>query len=574
MVFIVKKKINGKDYYYLRQSIRKKGKVVSKCLAYLGKTRNEAERKAKEIIGNMKKNQTLLSKNLNSNKIDSENKKDNNRTNDKTSKPKELNFKQVKISVEDIASFCKRKGFVYQSAEIYGGFSGFWDFGNLGVELKNNIKKEWWRYHVFSRQDIQGIDGSIITHPKVWKASGHVDNFSDVFVVCKKCKKPGKVDKSEIGKVKCPHCNGEYDFENAKEFMLMFKTTVGEDETAYLRPETAQLIFINFKSVFENCRGKLPFGIAQVGKAFRNEIAPRDFLFRSREFEQMEIEYFIAPKQKCPYEIPDEEILVYSAEMQEKNQKPVKMKFKDALDKGIFKKDWHAYWLAIEFLWFKNLGVNPDNFRIRQHKKDELAHYSSDCWDLEYKFPFGWKELEGIADRSNYDLSQHEKFSKKDLRIFDEKTKQKILPEVICEPSLGVERTFLVFLFDSYSKNEKGDVVLRLHPKIAPIKAAVFPIVKKPEFEELAEKVFKELKKEWNVVYDKAGSIGRRYARNDEIGTPFCITIDGDSIKNNDVTIRERDSTKQIRVKISELKEILRKLINQEISFEKAGKKI
>lgn len=561
MVFIVKKKIHGRDYYYLRQSVRKDGKVISKCLAYLGKTRSEAEKKAREITNNVEKNQTLHSK-LNQGKNDNKN------------SIKNFDLKKVEISVEDMATFCKRKGFVYQSGEIYGGFAGFWDFGHLGVGLKNNLKNEWWKYHVFSREDIEGIDGSIITHPKVWKASGHVDSFSDVFVVCKKCKKPSKIDKAEIGKVKCINCGGDYDFENAKDFMLMFQTIVGEDEKAYLRPETAQLIFVDFKSVFENARGKMPFGIAQVGKSFRNEIAPRDFLFRSREFEQMEIEYFIKPGGKCPYEIPDAEILVYSSDMQEKDKEPVKMSFKSALKNKIFKKDWHAYWLAVEFLWFKNLGVDGDNFRIRQHKKDELAHYSSDCWDLEYKFPFGWKELEGIADRSDYDLSQHEKFSKKDLKVFDDETKKKFLPEVICEPSLGVERALLVFMFDSYCNDEKRGIVLKLHPKLAPVKAAIFPIVKTPEFEKFAREIFSDLKKEWNVIYDKSGSIGRRYARNDEIGTPFCITVDGDSIKNKDVTIRDRNTTKQIRVKISELRDIVKKLINEEIEFEKAGKLI
>ncbi|HUS50337.1 MAG TPA: glycine--tRNA ligase, partial [Candidatus Paceibacterota bacterium] len=438
--------------------------------------------------------------------------------------------------------------------------------------LKNNIKNLWWKFHVSERSDIVGIDGSIITHPEVWKASGHIDSFNDIFIICKKCKKPAKIDKGDIGKVKC-ECGGEYDEKTIKEFELMFKTNVGESDEVYLRPETAQLIFTNFKSVYDNSRMKLPFGIAQIGKAFRNEIAPRDFLFRSREFEQMEIEYFVGSEEPCPYKIPNEKILVYSAESQEKNEEPVKMNIKDALKKEIIKKDWHAYWLITEFLWFKNLGANPDNFRIRQHKKDELAHYSSDCWDLEYRFPFGWKELQGIADRGDYDLSQHEKFSKKDLKIFDENKKQKILPKVICEPSLGVERAFLVFMFDSYFYDSKKDnVVLKLHPKLAPIKVAVFPIVKKKDFEKISEKIVSDLKTEWNVIYDKSGSIGRRYARNDEIGTPYCITIDGESLKNKDVTIRDRNTTKQIRIKISELQDTLRKLISKEIEFEKAGK--
>jgi len=548
MAFIVKKTINNKDYYYLNENNRVDGKVKTKTLAYLGKTRKEAEKKAKEIMKKIK---------------DKETPKEN----------EKMKIPPTKISVEDMAIFCKRKGFVYQSGDIYGGFAGFWDFGHLGVELKNNIKKEWWKFHVWQRRDIKGIDGSIITHPLVWKASGHIDSFSDIFVVCKKCKKPEKIDRKDLGKIKCPKCGGDFDEKTAKEFKLMFKTTVGEKDEAYLRPETAQLIFTNFKFVYDNARMKLPFGIAQIGKAFRNEIAPRDFLFRCREFEQMEMEYFIEPESKCIYEIPETEILVYSAEAQIGNEEPKKMKITDALKKGIIKKDWHAYWLATEFSWFVKLGVNPNNFRIRQHRKDELAHYSSDCWDLEYKFPFGWKELEGIADRSDYDLKQHEKFSKKDLTIFDENSKKKILPQVICEPSLGVERAFLVFMFDSYYYDDKREnILLKLNPKIAPIKAAIFPIIKREDFEKMSYEIFDNLKEEWNVIYDESGSIGRRYARNDEIGTPFCITIDEESLKNKDITIRERDTKKQIRVKISEIKNILRKLINEEIEFEAAGK--
>jgi len=471
------------------------------------------------------------------------------------------------LSIDDMAAFCKRKGFVEKSGEIYGGLAGFWDFLPLGAELKKNIKDSWWQFHVRSRSDMQGIDGSIITHPQVWKASGHIDNFSDIFVVCKKCKKPAKIDKNELGKAKC-ECGGNYDEESAKEFNLMFKTTVGMDGIGYLRPETAQLIFANFKSVFDSSRMKLPCGIAQVGKAFRNEIAPRNFLFRCREFEQMEIEYFIKPKQKCPYEIPDLKILVYSSENQEKNEEGKIIIIKDALKKKIIKKDWHAYWLATELKWFLSLGANLEKFRIRQHHKTELAHYSSDCWDLEYNFPFGWKELEGIADRGNYDLSMHEKFSKKDMSVFDEETKEKFVPEVICEPSLGVERAFLVFLFDSYFYDEKKqNIVLKLNPKLSPVKVAVFPLVKKEEFEKISEKIVEDLRIEWNVNYDKSGSIGRRYARNDEIGTPFCITVDGDSLIDSTVTIRERDSGEQKRIKINEVRNLIRKLIFGEISF-------
>ena len=557
MAFIVKKKIHNKEYYYLNENKRVDGKVKTKTLAYLGKTRKGAEKKMNEFFENLRKKQTahIIDKNM-----------------QKTPSASE----KAEISIGSLATFCKRKGFVYQSGEIYGGFAGFWDFGPLGVEMKNNIKKEWWRFHVSEREDIVGIDGSIITHPKTWEASGHVDSFSDIFVICKKCKKPRKIDKNEVVKAKCDFCGGEYDLSAAKEFKLMFETIVGEGGKAFLRPETAQLIFTNFKSVYDTSRLKLPCGIAQIGKSFRNEIAPRDFLFRSREFEQMEIEYFVNPeKSSCPYKIPEAEILVYSEEAQKKIFNPVKMKISEALEKGIIKKDWHAYWLATEFLWFVNLGANPDNFRIRQHASEELSHYSSDTWDLEYKFPFGWKELEGIADRGNYDLSQHEKTSGKDLKILDEETKKKILPSVICEPSLGVERAFLVFMFDSYSYNkERENIILKLHPKIAPIKAAVFPIVKGNGFEKIAKDVYYDLKKEFNVIYDTGGSVGRRYSRADEQGTPFAVTVDGDSLKDKSITIRDRDTTEQVRVKIKDVRDVLRKVIISGEDLFKLGKKV
>lgn len=548
--FIVKKKISGKEYYYLNENKRIKGKdgktkVKTKTIAYLGKDKVKAEKKAKEIMKKNKKN---------------------------ICKSEKIQMKPKEISVEDLARFCKRKGFVYPSGEIYGGFAGFWDYGHLGVELKNNIKKQWWDFHVNQREDVVGIDGSIITHPKTWKASGHIDSFSDIFVVCKKCKKTGKIDENKIGKAKCEYCGGDFDESKSKEFKLMFETNVGESGKAYLRPETAQLIFTNFKSVYDNARLKLPCGIAQIGKAFRNEIAPRDFLFRSREFEQMEIEYFIKPNQKCNYEIPDEEVLIYSEEMQKKDKEPVSMKIGKAFENKIIKNKWHAYWLAEELRWFKFLGVDIKKFRIRQHLKDELSHYSTDTWDIEYKFPFGWKEIQGIADRGNYDLSQHEKFSNNKFKVFDEASKSKVLPCVVCEPSLGVERAFLVFMFDSFFYDEKRkNNILKLNPLLSPIKAAIFPIVKKEKFENFAEKVFNDLKKNFNVIYDRSGSIGRRYARNDEIGTPFCITVDDKSVKNKDITIRDRDTQKQVRVKVSELESVLRKLIQNKSDFLKYG---
>ena len=466
-----------------------------------------------------------------------------------------------KIKIDELTNFCKRRGFVYPSGKIYGGLAGFWDYGPLGVEMKNNLKQDWWNFFVRKRQDIAGVDGAIITNPKVWKASGHEDSFSDVLVVCKKCKKSDKIDKHEIGKSKCALCEGEFDFENVREIKQMFRTDVGVDGFAYLRPETAQLIFANFKFIVDNARLKLPFGIAQIGKSFRNEIAPRDFLFRCREFEQMEIEYFVDPDEDCPYEIKDSEILVYSEQMQIKGEQPKKMKIKEAYEKKIIKTKWHAYWLEQQFLWFTNLGANKSKFRIRQHISQEKSHYAIDTWDLEFEFPFGWKELQGMANRTDYDLKQHQNFSKTSMEIVKDDGKR-LLPHVVCEPSQGVERAFLVFLSNAYSfKEERKNIVLKLHPKIAPIKAAILPIIKKPEYEKIAKKIFDDLIDDFNVEYDKSGSIGKRYARNDEIGTPMCITIDEETLKDNTVTIRDRDTAKQIRVNISELTEIIRQRI-------------
>ncbi len=521
-------------------------------------------------------------------------------------------MEKPKLTIDEMATFCKRKGFVYANSEIYGGIAGFYDFGHLGVELKNNIKKEWWKTFVQQRDDMVGIDGSIITHPMVWKASGHVDGFTDVLVDCKKCGSrfrgdqliEDKLNISTAGmslddvakklaehKIKCLKCGNE--LSEPKKFNLMFTTKVGPVQTsssvAYLRPETAQVIFADFKLVQENARLKLPFGIAQVGKAFRNEISPRDFLFRMREFEQMEIEYFVHPeKQGCPYidEVLDYELNVYSADMQKHNKtqgnskrisgaqkienqfsrEMEKISIKQALDKKIIKTEWHAYWLAKMHKWFVDLGAESKHFRIRQHIKDELSHYALDTWDLEYEFPFGWKELQGLANRADFDLKQHMEHSKTDLTIFDEDTKKKIIPHVICEPSQGVERAFLVFMFDAYNYDKSRDnVVLKLHPKLAPIKVGVFPLISnKKELVEKAKEIHNELKKEWTCLFDISGSIGRRYARADEIGVYACVTIDFESLEDSTVTLRDRDTTHQIRVKISELKNVITRFFSGE----------
>ncbi len=512
-------------------------------------------------------------------------------------KQKDVKKQDSQLSIEEMATFCKRKGFVYQNSEIYGGLSGFFDFGHLGVELKNNIKQHWWKTFVQSRDDIVGIDGTIITHPAVWKASGHVDSFTDIQVECKKCNSRYRADHLIEDKLKinttgltiedlanilkehnpkCPKC-GNAAVGEPKAFNLMFTTNVGPIDTetskSYLRPETAQVIFADFKLVQENARLKLPFGIAQIGKAFRNEISPRDFLFRMREFEQMEIEYFVHPDKvnECPFidEVMLHEIQILSEDMQKHKREHQKMKLKDALEKKIIKTSWHAYWLAKAHLWFISLDAHPDNFRVRQHISTELSHYALETWDLEYKFPFGWKELQGIANRTDFDLQQHMKTSGKDLSLFDEETKRKIVPHVVCEPSQGVERAFLVFLFDAYTYDtDRENVILKLHPALAPFKIAVFPLVSnKEELVKKAKEVHDNLKPYFTSYFDESGSIGRRYARQDEIGTPYCITIDFDSLADDTVTIRDRDTTEQHRVKIKELKSVIEKLLRKEQKF-------
>lgn len=503
------------------------------------------------------------------------------------------------ISTEEIASFCKKKGFVYQTGEIYGGLAGFFDFGPLGAELKNNIKQLWWKTFIQDRDDMHGMDGSIITNPKVWKASGHVDGFMDLLLTCEKCKTKIRADHfiedmlnipadgmkaAEINKLvidndlKCLSCKGN--FKKVNNFNLMFTTNVGpsadKDNTAYLRPETAQLMFADFKLITENARAKLPFGIAQIGKAFRNEISPRDFIFRVREFEQMEIEYFVHPEKvmECPYieECYDTEFNILTAKEQEKGgDKVLSVTAKEALDQNIMT-PWHAYWLHCALRFFTDYGCNPENFRLRQHVKTELSHYALDTWDLDYKFPFGWKELSGAANRTDFDLQQHIKHSGKDLSLFDEESKQKIVPHVVAEPSFGVERAFLVFMLDAYDDDkERGNIVLHLNSKIAPVKFAVFPLVNK--LHEEAYGLYKKLKGIANCTYDKSGSVGRRYARADESGIPYCITYDFESKeKDQSVTIRDRDSTRQIRVKIDNLKDTIKKLIDAEIDFEQLSK--
>lgn len=478
------------------------------------------------------------------------------------------------LTIDELATFCKRKGFVFRSSEIYGGFSGFWDYGPLGVELFQNLKRSFWKWFVHSKSNMVGIEASVISHPRTWKASGHLANFSDVAVTCKKCKKSTKIDKSEIGKAKC-ECSGEY--EVMGEFNLMFKTNVGalNATEAYLRGETAQAMFMDFKLVQETSRKQLPFGILQMGRCFRNEIAPRDFLFRSREFTIGEFEFFIHPKElKC--ELLDDKhkkvkVRLLDAEAQESEKDKLSETTIGQMVKEKRLDEWHAYWLAEQVLWFEYLGI-ADKIKIREHMKSELSHYSSATFDLDYEYPFGSKEVAGNANRGQYDLTQHAKESKEKFEIFDEKSKERVIPRVI-EPTFGLDRVFLALLCNAYEyKKDKDTVVLHLPSFLAPYQVAIFPLISKGKVLENAQKLFDDISKQHNAFFDVSGSIGRRYARQDEIGTPYCITIDEDSLKDKMVTIRERDSTKQIRVKIEEVNNVLNQLLLENLKFEKAGK--
>ena len=426
------------------------------------------------------------------------------------------------VDIGKITSLCKRRGFIFQSSEIYGGLGSVWDYGPLGTEMKNNIKKAWWKSLVYERDDVEGLDAAILMARDVWNASGHVTGFADLLVDCKSCKKRFRVD--HLKKKKCPECGGE--LTEARQFNLMFRTGIGSVEgkstEIFLRPETAQGIFVNFQNVLTASRRKLPFGIAQIGKSFRNEITTGNFIFRSREFEQMEMEYFVNPK--------------------------------DA-------KKSYDYWVHERLDWYKRLGIKAENLKLREHAKEELAHYAVSCHDIEYKFPFGWAELEGIANRTDFDLKQHASLSGQDLGFFDEATKERIVPYVI-EPSGGVDRTFLAFMIDAYREEKvrsEKRVVLGLNKEIAPIKAAVLPLLRnRPQVVEMAKKIVKDLRDDKKIVYDDTASIGRLYRRQDEVGTLYCITVDVDSLSDQKVTVRDRDTMKQDRVSIDGLKEYLR----------------
>jgi len=477
--------------------------------------------------------------------------------------------------LEDIVSLCKRRGFIFQSSEIYGGLASCYDYGPLGVELKNNVKKAWWKSIVQMRDDVVGLDCSILMHPMVWKSSGHVDKFADLIAECKKCNTRTRVDhlaehaeehtehvsldaamaaEHDLSGKVCPDCGAVGQFTEPMPFKLMFETQMGANVddamTLYLRPETAQGIFANFRNVLDSTRVKLPFGIAQIGKSFRNEVTTKAFIFRTREFEQAEVEFFCQPGS-------DEK--------------------------------WYEHWKQARFDWYIEYGIKKDNLRFRDHEADELAHYAKACVDVEYKFPLGsgdWQELEGIANRTDYDLRQHQrgmrtlnKWYENDRKLdgidladeaednhsgplsyFDDEKKTRYIPYVI-EPSAGVDRSALAFLVDAYDEEEvRGETrnLLRFHPALAPIKAAIFPLVKKEGMPDIAHNIYDDLKKYFNCFYDQKGAVGRRYRRQDEAGTPFCVTVDGQTLQDNTVTVRDRDSMEQIRISTDNLRTHLR----------------
>lgn len=427
--------------------------------------------------------------------------------------------------MNDLVSLAKRRGFAFQSSEIYGGINACWDYGPLGAELKRNVKERWWRAMV-DREDIEGLDAAILMHPKVWEASGHVAGFVDPLVDCKKCKGRFRADK--LGMASCgqkpskhPGEHSECELTEPRNFNLMFKTFMGPIEESaaivYLRPETAQGIFVNFLNVQQSTRQKVPFGIAQIGKAFRNEITPGNFIFRTREFEQMEMQFFVKP----------------GSDM-----------------------EWFEKWKAMRIQWHLDNGIRPNKLRFHEHGPGELAHYARAAFDIEYEFPFGWQELEGIHNRSDFDLSRHHEFSGKKLEYFDEETKEKFVPYIV-ETSVGCDRALLVALVDAY-RSDGDRVWLALHPELAPYKVAVYPLMKKAELTEYSDKVFRDLRKVFRTTTDEAGSIGKRYRRQDEIGTPFGVTIDYDTLTNHTVTVRHRDSMAQERVSTEKLLDYLR----------------
>ena len=432
---------------------------------------------------------------------------------------------ETTVTMDKLVSLCKRRGFIFQSSEIYGGLTGAWDYGPLGVQLKNNIRDFWWKEMTQMHDNIVGLDASILMHPKVWEASGHVSNFTDPMVDCRQCKSRFRADQIDLG-ANCPTCGSSGSFTEPRNFNLMFSTHMGAVHDAssivYLRPETAQGIYVDFKNVVQSSRVKIPFGIAQVGKSFRNEITTKNFIFRSCEFEQMEMQYFCKPGS-------DEQ--------------------------------WFSFWREQRMDFYVRMGIRADHLRWHRHGEDELAFYAKDAYDIQYLFPMGWQELEGVHNRTDYDLTQHQKFSGKDLTYLEQESKERYVPYVV-ETSAGLTRNVLMALSDAYDEQqlEDGDVrtVLHFHPQIAPVTVAVLPLVKKDGINTMAEQLERKLREDFTTFYDQSGAIGRRYRRMDEIGTPYCVTVDYQSLDDQTVTLRFRDSMEQVRVSMATLVERIR----------------
>lgn len=570
MAFVVKKKIRGNEYYYLNENKRVGGKVKTKTIAYLGKNKALAEEKADQIIKKMEaKKRAIVKEN----------------TSPSSKAVEKGNLKQAEISVEELATFCKRKGFVYPSAEIYGGLSGFYDYGHLGFILKKNFQDVWRQYFLNLHENFFEIEASEIMPENVFVASEHLKNFTDVAAKCKKGhieradhllekklggKFEGKspeelLDLIKKNKLLCPVCGSAIDYVGNINMMFPINLGVGNVVKAYLRPETAQSPYVNFKTEFGLLRNKIPLGLALIGKAYRNELSPRNFILRQRAFTQAELQIFFNPSEineHDNFESVSDYVLqvVLSSEREKGLQKISCSKLAEKIPK------FYVYHMAkVQQFYLNILKFSPDRFRLYELNESERAFYNKYHFDMEAKLSdVGWTEIGGVHYRTDHDLKGHQKVSGQNMEVLDEKTGEKFIPHVL-ELSFGVDRNFYTLMNFSYFYDaERNNVLLKLSPKLSPIKAAVFPIVKKPEYEQIASHVFDLLKEDWNVLYDKSGSIGRRYARNDEIGTPFCITVDEDSLKKKDVTIRDRDTKKQIRVKISELKTFVDGLISGE----------
>lgn len=572
MAFIVKKNIHGKDYYYLNENKRIGGKVKTKTIAYLGKTKKEAEKKAKEM--KILKNKETERIEMKENKIEKQEKEIKN------------------ANYEEVINLAQRRSLFFPASEIYDNYpGGFFDFGPYGTAIKRKIV-DLWRKELVQKEDFLEIDGAIAMPEDVFNASGHLKNFKDPITICSKCNSTFRADKlleenfpeksfkeamsiQELtrelreNKIICPKCKGQLSDVEKTSLMVEAKIGASKGKAVYLRPESCQSIFLDFSRMIKTMRIKLPQGISQYGKVYRNEISPRQTLLRTVEFTQMETEVFFDPEKINDIE-NFSEIENYEIMMQRYNEDKAKpIKAKELIEKNIVSGKLIAYYLARVQQLYEKFGIKKERMRFRELDSDERAFYAKEAFDFEVLTSLGWIELIANNYRTDYDLKSHMEGSKKDLRYTYEDGK-KILPH-IWEISIGTDRTFYAII-ENALKIDGERVYLSLTPKIASVDAAVFPIVKQPKFEKFAEEIVKDLRKDWNVVYDKSGSIGRRYARNDEVGTPYCITIDRDSLKNKDATIRDRDTTRQIRVKISEIRNVLRKLINQEIDFEKAGK--